>query len=34
MENSLRAPQDVTIAEVLASPGESLQVDQPILKFE
>jgi propionyl-CoA carboxylase alpha chain len=34
MENSLRAPQDVTIAEVLASPGESLRVDQPILQFE
>jgi propionyl-CoA carboxylase alpha chain len=34
MENSLRAPQDVTIAKVLADPGESLQVDQPILEFE
>jgi propionyl-CoA carboxylase alpha chain len=34
MENSLRAPQDVTIAEVLASPGESLKVDQPILEFQ
>ena len=34
MENSLRAPQDVTIAKVLADTGESLQVDQPILEFE
>ena len=34
MENILFAPQDVTIAEVLAKPGESLSVDQPILRFE
>jgi propionyl-CoA carboxylase alpha chain len=33
MENVLLAPQDVTIAEVLAKPGESLSVDQPILRF-
>jgi len=34
MENILFASQDVTIAEVLAKPGESLSVDQPILRFE
>ncbi len=34
MENVLFAAQDVTIAEVLAKPGESLSVDQPILRFE
>ncbi|WP_138856505.1 acetyl-CoA carboxylase biotin carboxylase subunit [Inhella inkyongensis] len=34
MENILFAAQDVTIAEVLAKPGESLSVDQPILRFE
>jgi propionyl-CoA carboxylase alpha chain len=33
MENILTAVQDVTIAEVLAKPGESLAVDQPILRF-
>ncbi len=33
MENVLFAPQDVTVAEVLAKPGESLSVDQPILRF-
>jgi propionyl-CoA carboxylase alpha chain len=34
MENSLRAIEDVKIAEVLATEGESLVVDQPILAFE
>lgn len=34
MENVLFAPQDVTIAEVMAKPGESLSVDQPILRFQ
>jgi propionyl-CoA carboxylase alpha chain len=33
MENILTAVQDVTVAEVLAKPGESLSVDQPILRF-
>lgn len=33
MENILSASQDVTVAEVLAKPGESLAVDQPILRF-
>ena len=34
MENILTAVQDVTVAEVLAKPGESLSVDQPILRFQ
>jgi propionyl-CoA carboxylase alpha chain len=33
MENILTAQQDVTVAEILAKPGESLSVDQPILRF-
>ncbi len=33
MENVLLAPQDVTVAELLAKPGESLSVDQPVLRF-
>ncbi len=33
MENVLFATQDVTVAEVLAQPSESLSVDQPILRF-
>jgi propionyl-CoA carboxylase alpha chain len=33
MENVLLASQDVTVSEVLAKPGESLSVDQPILRF-
>jgi len=33
MENILTASQDGTVSEVLASKGESLAVDQPILKF-
>jgi len=34
MENILLAPSDVKIAEVMAKTGESLSVDQPILRFE
>ena len=34
MENVLRAEQDGTVAAVLAEPGASLAVDQPILAFE
>ncbi|WKZ11641.1 MAG: acetyl-CoA carboxylase biotin carboxylase subunit [Gammaproteobacteria bacterium] len=34
MENSLRAADDVVIAKILASEGQSLAVDQPILAFE
>jgi propionyl-CoA carboxylase alpha chain len=33
MENILTAAHDVTVAEVLATKGESLAVDQPILRF-
>jgi len=33
MENILTAPRDGTVAELLASKGESLAVDQPILSF-
>ncbi|HET7865600.1 MAG TPA: acetyl-CoA carboxylase biotin carboxylase subunit [Burkholderiaceae bacterium] len=33
MENILTAAQDGTVAEVLAAAGESLAVDQPILRF-
>lgn len=34
MENSLRAEEDVVIANVLAEQGDTLAVDQPILEFE
>jgi propionyl-CoA carboxylase alpha chain len=34
MENILFAVQDCVVAEVLAKKGESLSVDQPILRFE
>jgi propionyl-CoA carboxylase alpha chain len=34
MENSLRAGDDVKIAGILATEGQSLAVDQPILAFE
>jgi propionyl-CoA carboxylase alpha chain len=34
MENSLRADNDVKIAKVLVTEGDSLVVDQPILEFE
>ena len=34
MENSLRAEVDGLVAKVLATEGESLVVDQPIIEFE
>jgi propionyl-CoA carboxylase alpha chain len=34
MENILTAQQDGTVAEVLTAKGESLAVDQPIIRFE
>jgi propionyl-CoA carboxylase alpha chain len=34
MENILRAERDVTVAEVLAKPGDSLAVDATIMTFE
>ena len=34
MENVLRAGSDATVKSVLAAPGDSLAVDQPILEFE
>jgi propionyl-CoA carboxylase alpha chain len=34
MENILTAVQDGVVAEVMANPGESLAVDQPILSFQ
>ena len=34
MENSLRATDNVKIAKILVSEGDSLEVDQPILEFE
>ena len=34
MENTLFAEQEGTVEKVLASPGESLSVHQPILEFE
>lgn len=33
MENALKAQQDAVVAEILARPGESLAVDQAILRF-
>jgi propionyl-CoA carboxylase alpha chain len=33
MENVLRANEDLTVAAVLVSPGDSLSVDQPIIEF-
>jgi propionyl-CoA carboxylase alpha chain len=33
MQNVLKADNDCTVAEVLAGPGDSLSVDQPILRF-
>ena len=33
MENILTATQDATVGELLANKGESLAVDQPILRF-
>ncbi len=34
MENILKADQDCVVAEVMAKPGESLSVDQAIIRFE
>ena len=34
MENSLRATDNATIAKILVSEGDSLEVDQAILEFE
>ncbi len=34
MENVLFATRDAVVAKVLATPGESLAVDQPIVEFE
>ncbi len=34
MQNSLRAVDDVIVANVLAHEGDSLEVDQPIIEFE
>ena len=34
MQNVLLAERDGTVAELLAAAGESLSVDQPILRFE
>jgi propionyl-CoA carboxylase alpha chain len=34
MENVLRAERDAVVEEQLASAGESLAVDQPILRFQ
>jgi propionyl-CoA carboxylase alpha chain len=33
MQNALRAEHDCVVAELLAKPGDSLSVDQPILRF-
>jgi propionyl-CoA carboxylase alpha chain len=34
MQNVMRAETDAVVAELLARPGDSLSVDQPILRFE
>jgi propionyl-CoA carboxylase alpha chain len=34
MENVLRADHDAVVAKILAAPGDSLAVDQPIIEFE
>ncbi|MGI9317923.1 MAG: biotin/lipoyl-containing protein, partial [bacterium] len=34
MENSMRAEREVVVAKVLAEPGDTLEVDQPILEYE
>lgn len=34
MENVLRAERDGNVAEILAGVGDTLAVDQPIIKFE
>ena len=33
MENSLRAPDTVTVAKILVAEGDNLEVDQPIIEF-
>jgi propionyl-CoA carboxylase alpha chain len=33
MQNTMKAENDCVVAELLANPGESLSVDQPILRF-
>jgi pyruvate/2-oxoglutarate dehydrogenase complex dihydrolipoamide acyltransferase (E2) component len=33
MQNTLKAENDCVVAEVMAKPGDSLFVDQPIMKF-
>jgi propionyl-CoA carboxylase alpha chain len=33
MQNILKADNDCVVAEVMARPGDSLTVDQPILRF-
>jgi propionyl-CoA carboxylase alpha chain len=33
MENILKADQDCVVAEVMAKQGDSLAVDQPIVRF-
>jgi propionyl-CoA carboxylase alpha chain len=34
MENILKADQDCVVAEVMAKQGDSLAVDQPIVRFK
>ena len=34
MENVLRAEQDAVVSKILAEPGSTLEVDQPIIEFE
>jgi propionyl-CoA carboxylase alpha chain len=34
MQNILKAECDCVVAEVMAKPGDSLSVDQPIVRFE
>ena len=34
MQNVLKAENDCVVAELLAKPGDSLSVDQPIVRFE
>jgi propionyl-CoA carboxylase alpha chain len=34
MQNILKAEDDCVIAELLARPGDSLAVDQPVVRFE
>jgi propionyl-CoA carboxylase alpha chain len=34
MQNILKAESDCVVAEVMAKPGDSLFVDQPIVRFE